>query len=82
MKYVCELCGTVYDEAVGDSKHGIPAGTVFEALPQHYGCATCGSGKDGFAKVKQSQPRKAARRDDMAAWHAMMYPDNHCESDR
>ena len=32
-KYVCSVCGAVYDPAVGDPEHGIPAGTKFEDLP-------------------------------------------------
>ena len=29
MKYVCDTCGLVYDEVLGDPKRKIPAGTVF-----------------------------------------------------
>lgn len=49
MKYVCELCGSVYDEALGDPKHGIAAGTAFADLPQHYSCSICGCEKEAFA---------------------------------
>ena len=28
-KYVCEVCGWVYDEALGDPEHGIAPGTKF-----------------------------------------------------
>ena len=31
-KYVCEVCGWVYDEAVGDPDNGIAPGTKFEDL--------------------------------------------------
>ena len=50
MKYVCELCGKVYDEAVGDAQRGIPAGTDFLTLPV-YECPDCGSGKEAFVQV-------------------------------
>lgn len=33
MKYVCNVCGYVYDEAVGDPDNGIAAGTKWEDLP-------------------------------------------------
>ncbi len=29
-KYVCKLCGWVYDPAVGDPDNNVPAGTPFE----------------------------------------------------
>ena len=49
MKYVCQACGFVYDEDLGDPDNGIPAGTKFEDLPEDYKCAWCGAGKDMFA---------------------------------
>ena len=51
MRYVCELCGTIYDEALGDPQHGIAAGTVFEVLPEDYECPGCGFQKEAFNKV-------------------------------
>ena len=33
MKYVCDVCGWEYDEALGDAEHGIAPGTKFEDLP-------------------------------------------------
>ena len=38
MKYICELCGHIYDEAIGDSKAGIQPGTLFRDLPEDYEC--------------------------------------------
>jgi len=35
-KYVCTICGYVYDPAVGDPDNGIPPGTSFEDLPEHH----------------------------------------------
>ena len=34
MKYICSLCGYVYDEEEGVPDEGIPAGTKFEDLPE------------------------------------------------
>ncbi len=48
MKYVCEICGFVYDPAVGDPDHGIPAGTKWEDIPADWVCPVCGVGKDQF----------------------------------
>ena len=47
-KYVCSVCGYVYDPAVGDEKQGIPAGTAFEDLPDDWHCPRCKKGKDRF----------------------------------
>ncbi len=50
-KYVCEVCGWKYDEAVGDPENNIPAGTKFEDLPADFECPLCGVGKDQFAEA-------------------------------
>ncbi len=48
-KYVCDVCGWVYDEAVGYEEEGIEAGTKFEDLPEDFACPLCGVGKDNFS---------------------------------
>ena len=50
MKYVCDLCGYVYDEALGDPENGIPPGTIWEDVPEDYVCPLCGAGKDQFSQ--------------------------------
>ena len=50
-KYVCEVCGWEYDEAVGAPEHGIAPGTKFEDLPEDLECVLCGVGKDQFAEA-------------------------------
>lgn len=47
-KYVCSLCGYVYDPAVGDPDNDIAPGTAFEDLPEDWECPICGVGKDKF----------------------------------
>ena len=37
-KYVCTVCGWIYDEAKGDPDNGIAPGTKFEDLPADYVC--------------------------------------------
>lgn len=49
MKYVCDLCGWVYDEEAGDPENGIAPGTKFEDLPDDFVCLLCGAGKDSFS---------------------------------
>ena len=50
-KYVCSVCGTVYDPAVSDPEHGIPAGTAFEDLPADWRCPVCKQPKEKFNKA-------------------------------
>ena len=47
-KYVCTVCGYVYDPVVGDSVNGIEANTEFENLPEDWVCPLCSVGKDMF----------------------------------
>lgn len=50
MKYVCNVCGWVYDEEVGDPDNGIALGTKFEDLPADFACPLCGVGKENFSQ--------------------------------
>jgi rubredoxin len=50
-KYVCSICGYVYDEAVGAPDKGIPAGTKFEDLPADFDCPMCGADKSVFEEA-------------------------------
>jgi rubredoxin len=47
-KYVCTVCGYVYDPAVGDPESNIAAGTAFDDLPDDWVCPVCGAAKDQF----------------------------------
>lgn len=48
-KYVCNVCGWVYDPETGDPDNGIAAGTSFEELPDDFTCPLCGVGKSEFS---------------------------------
>ena len=48
-KYICNVCGYIYDPAKGDPENGVPPGTPFEALPEDWVCPVCGAGKENFA---------------------------------
>ena len=37
-KYVCGVCGYIYDPAKGDKDGGIAKGTAFEDLPDDWSC--------------------------------------------
>ena len=47
-KYVCTMCGYVYDPEKGDDVMNIPAGIAFEDLPENWTCPICGVRKDDF----------------------------------
>ncbi len=47
-KWVCSVCGYVYDSAEGDSQAGVAPGTAFADLPEDWVCPVCGVGKDVF----------------------------------
>jgi rubredoxin len=47
-KYVCQVCGYVYDPAIGDPDNGVDPGTAFENLPAEWVCPVCGADKDSF----------------------------------
>jgi rubredoxin len=51
-KYVCLVCGYIYDPAVGDADGGIAAGTSFDDIPDDWICPECGVGKDEFEVVE------------------------------
>ena len=48
MKYVCSVCGYVYDPVEGDTDSGIEPGTEFDTIPEDWVCPLCGVGKDQF----------------------------------
>lgn len=47
-KYVCSVCGYVYDPEIGDPDNGVEAGTKFEDISEDWVCPVCGLGKDVF----------------------------------
>ena len=52
-KYVCDLCGYIYDPEVGDEDNGIEPGTAFADLPEDWLCPLCGAAKDQFSVADQ-----------------------------
>ena len=47
-KYVCTICGYIYDEEKGDPDGGIAPGTKFEDIPDDWVCPVCGASKAAF----------------------------------
>ena len=47
-RYVCTICGYVYDPTQGDPDNGVAAGTNFDDVPDDWTCPVCGAGKEDF----------------------------------
>ena len=47
-KYVCSICGYIYDPEQGDTKGGVAPGTPFESLPADWVCPLCRMGREMF----------------------------------
>ncbi|MBE6209080.1 MAG: rubredoxin [Rikenellaceae bacterium] len=52
-KYRCEVCGYIYDPAVGDTNNEIEPNTPFEELPDEWLCPTCSVGKERFIEIEE-----------------------------
>ncbi|MCT4597434.1 MAG: rubredoxin [Vallitalea sp.] len=49
-RWVCVVCGYVYDPNDGDPDNGVEPGTAFEEIPDSWLCPLCSVGKDQFEK--------------------------------
>lgn len=47
-RWICRVCGYVYDPAVGDADSGIAPGTAFADIPDDWYCPDCGVTKSDF----------------------------------
>lgn len=47
-KYMCLICGWIYDEAEGCPEDGIAPGTKWDDIPMNWTCPECGARKDDF----------------------------------
>ena len=62
MKYVCDICGYVYDPEVGDPDNGVAPGTPWEEVPEDWVCPLCG-GRQGPVqpgRIKEQIPGSSA----------------------
>ncbi len=48
MKYVCTVCGWVYDEEKGYKDQDIAPGTKFDDIPESFECPLCHVSKELF----------------------------------
>lgn len=52
-KYICTVCGYVYDPEVGDPEGGIEPGTAFEDISDDWVCPVCGAVKADFEIIEE-----------------------------
>lgn len=50
-KYVCDVCGYIYDPVEGDPDNGVQPGTAFDALPEEWVCPLCGVPQSEFSPI-------------------------------
>lgn len=55
-KFVCTICGYIYDEAMGNPDHGVAAGTQWENVPEDWLCPICTAPKAMFNEVIEKKP--------------------------
>lgn len=51
-KWMCVVCGYIYDEALGVPDEDIAAGTRWEDVPSTWTCPDCGATKDDFEMIE------------------------------
>ena len=51
-RYLCLICGLIYDEADGWPDDGIEHGTKWENVPENWACPDCGAGKEDFDMIE------------------------------
>jgi len=52
-KFLCIVCGFIYDEAKGDPDSGLSPGTRWEDIPETWSCPQCGVSKSDFEEITQ-----------------------------
>ncbi len=55
-RYICIVCGYIYDEAEGDPDGDLPPGTRFEDIPEDWYCPICGVTKEDFELLEDAAP--------------------------
>ena len=53
-KYMCLICGFIYDEALGIPEDNIAPETPWENVPINWTCPDCGARKEDFEMVEIS----------------------------
>lgn len=64
MKYLCAVCGYIYDPLKGDPDNGIAPGTPFENIPNEWVCPICGVSKNDFIPYEENITLKKVKEKD------------------
>lgn len=51
-RFMCLLCGFIYDEELGWPDDGITPGTLWDDVPLTWQCPECGATKDDFEMIQ------------------------------
>ena len=54
-RYMCAICGFVYDEEKGLPEEGIAPKTKWDEIPQDWVCPECGARKEDFEMIVVQQ---------------------------
>jgi len=57
-KYICSVCATIYDPALGVPEDKIWPGTPFENIPPSWVCTVCGSPKSKYIVLPEEEYQK------------------------
>jgi rubredoxin len=49
-RYICCICGHIYDPSKGEPGQNIPPGTTFFDLSDDWQCPVCSAGRKNFKK--------------------------------
>jgi rubredoxin len=47
-KYICRVCGYIYNPEIGDEDGSIAPGTAFKDIPDNWVCPVCDAQKNDF----------------------------------
>ena len=51
-KFMCVICGLIYDEAKGWPDDGIAPGTLWQDVADDWVCPDCGASKSEFSMIE------------------------------
>ena len=60
-RYVCRICGHVYDPLLGDRESNVDPMTSFVDLPFEWTCPECGASRRRFVQEEEIEPQRPKR---------------------
>ena len=56
LRWICDACGYIYDEAKGDPDSGLAPGTRYQDIPDDWQCPLCGMMKSDLRLLPEAPP--------------------------